>query len=86
MYLSRSTHLSPDPLFVAVRMSGSTGHALVRVGSVYYDPTYGTWGPWSELSYPVMYTMNYGEVMYIATHDHDERSMGRAIRLDAAAR
>jgi hypothetical protein len=87
MYFAHSTRLSPDPLLVAVRMSGNTGHALVRVGSVYYDPTYGAWGAWSDLTNPVMYTLNYGEAMYIATHDHDAiRSMARAVPLDAAAR
>jgi hypothetical protein len=85
MYLARSAHLAADPLLVAVLKPGNVGHALVRIDSMYYDPTFDTWGAWSALSDPVMYTLNYGEAMYIATHDHDaERSMTRGIPLDSA--
>jgi hypothetical protein len=73
MYLARTGGLDPAPELAALRMSDTMGHAVVRVGDSVYDPTYGTWGPWSSVSQPVMYVLNYGETMYAATHDHEAR-------------
>jgi hypothetical protein len=73
MYLARTEGLAPDPVLAALRMSDTVGHAVVRIGDSVYDPTYGTWGPWSSVSQPVLYILNYGETMYVATHDHDAR-------------
>jgi hypothetical protein len=78
MYFAHESRLSEDPYLVAVLLNDSSGHALVRVGDMYYDPTSGTEGAWSSLADPVMYTLNYGETMYIATHTHDVMRSMRA--------
>jgi hypothetical protein len=84
MYFAYTTRLAADPLLVAVLKTPTLGHALVKVDNMYYDPTFGTWGPWSDLTDPVMYTLNYGEAMYVATHNHDAmRSIGKGIPLDS---
>jgi hypothetical protein len=86
MYFAHAASLAADPQLVAVLVGDNLGHALVRVGGTYYDPTSGTWGAWSELTDPVMYTLSYGETMYIASHDHDAaQSRARGVRLDAAS-
>ena len=87
MYFAHSTHLASDPLLVAVLKGGTIGHALVRIDGMYFDPTYGVWGAWSDITDPVMYTLNYGEAMYIATNGHNAvRSMMPGIPLDTAAK
>jgi hypothetical protein len=71
MYFAHEAHLASDPHLVAVLMSDGSGHALVKAGDMYFDPTSGTDGAWSSLPEPVLYTLNYGETMYIATHTHE---------------
>jgi hypothetical protein len=71
MYYSYSRHLAAGPVFVAIQNSGGLGHALVRIGDTFYDPTSGTQESASSMSRPVWYTLDYGQAIYIATHDHD---------------
>ncbi len=78
MYLAHAENLALDPEMAALRMSATLGHAVVRIGDSVYDPTYGTSGPWSSVGQPVMFVLNYGETIYVATHDHDARRSLRA--------
>lgn len=71
MYYAYSRHLAAGPEFVAIENSSGLGHAIVRIGDTYYDPTNGTEESASSMSRPVWYTLNYGQAIYIATHDHD---------------
>jgi predicted transglutaminase-like cysteine proteinase len=83
MYFAYTRGLASAPELVAVRMSDTVGHALVRVGDMIYDPTNGVWGPASDITVPILFTMDYGRTMYIATHDHDEsRNLVAGMRLD----
>jgi hypothetical protein len=70
MYFVHSRHLDAEPELVAIQNSSGVGHAIVRIGDTYYDPTNGTQGTASEMTRPVWYTVNYGQAMYIANHDH----------------
>jgi hypothetical protein len=71
MYYAYSRHLAVGPELVAIENSSGPGHAIVRIGDTYYDPTNGTEESASSMNRPVWYTLNYGQAIYIATHDHD---------------
>ena len=84
MYFAYTHHFASDPKLVAVQKSENTSHALVSIGDTYYDPTIGTWSPASANTHPVLFTLNYGQTMYIATHDHDKmRLLTPTIPLDS---
>jgi len=71
MYYAYSRHLAANPALAGIQVSAGTGHAIVRIGDNYWDPTNGTKASVSSLANPVWYTLNYGKTMYIATHDHN---------------
>lgn len=71
MYFAYTRHLASDPTLVEVQESNGIGHFVVQVGDSYFDPTYDKWGDIATLSGTVLFTLNYGKTMYIASHDHD---------------
>ena len=70
MYFAYTQGLMTEVQFVGVVLPDGNGHAVVRQDDRYYDPTRGVSYPVSSLSGTILYRLNYGQVMYIATHDH----------------
>jgi hypothetical protein len=70
MYFAYSQHFAANPELVAIQLPSGVGHAIVRIGDTYYDPTAGTQESVSAMNPAVWYTLNYGQAIYIATHDH----------------
>jgi hypothetical protein len=71
MYYAYTRRMDPNPELVAVLAVGGYAHALVRVGDAYYDSESNTIRSAAEMTDPILYTLSYGQVIYIATHSHD---------------
>jgi hypothetical protein len=71
MYFAHTRNLALDSELVGVQITPSVGHAIVRVGDMYYDPTNGIWGPFSSITSNILFTMEYDEALFVATHGHD---------------
>ena len=70
MYFAYTRDLSRDLYFLGVTLPSGAGHALVEDGSLCYDPTNGTSYPMSSMNDSVQYRLNYGQTLFIASHDH----------------
>jgi Bacterial transglutaminase-like cysteine proteinase BTLCP len=70
MYFAYTRGLSRDLYFLGVTLPNGAGHALVEDGARCYDPTNGTSYPVSAMSDRVLYRLNYGQTLFIASHDH----------------
>jgi hypothetical protein len=70
MYFAYTRGLMRDVHLVGIVLPDGKGHAIVRQDDSYYDPTRGVSYPVSSQGGTVMYRLNYGQVMYIASHDH----------------
>ncbi len=70
MYFAYTRDLSRDPYLLGVTLPDGAGHALVEVSDRCYDPTNGTSYPISSMNYHVLYRLNYGQTLFIASHDH----------------
>jgi hypothetical protein len=70
MYFAYSRHLAAAPELVGVMQPDGIGHALVRIDDTYYDPTSGTTTSAAAMNDSVMYTLSYGQAIYIAVTDH----------------
>jgi hypothetical protein len=72
MYFAYTRGLLKEVQFVGLVLPDGNGHALVRQDDTYYDVTRGVSFPVSSMNGQVMYRLNYGQTLYIATHDHAE--------------
>jgi hypothetical protein len=70
MYFAYTRGLSGNLDFLGVTLPSGVGHALVEDGDRCYDPTNGTSYPLSAMEGRVLYRLNYGQTIFIATHDH----------------
>jgi hypothetical protein len=70
MYFAYTRGLMKEVQFVGIVLSDGNGHALVRQDDTYYDPTRGLSFPVSSMNGQLLYRLNYGQTLYIATHDH----------------
>jgi hypothetical protein len=84
MYFAYTQGLMRDVHLVGIVLPNGNGHAIVRQDDRYYDPTRGVSYPVSSQSGTVMYRLNYGQVMYIASHDHAQARGGLPLCLCAA--
>jgi len=71
MYLAHARHLASDPELVGIIQQDGVGHAIVRIGDTYYDPTNGTTYSAALMTDSMLFTLSYGQAMYIAVNDHD---------------
>jgi hypothetical protein len=76
MYFAYTRELMREVYLVGIVLPNGKGHALVRQDDRYFDPTRGVSYPVSSQSGTVMYRLNYGQVMYIASHDHAQARGG----------
>jgi hypothetical protein len=70
MYFAYTQGLMKEVQLIGVVLPGGSGHALVRQDDTYYDPTNGVSFPASSMNGRLLYRLNYGQTMYIASHDH----------------
>jgi hypothetical protein len=70
MYFAYTRGLMKQVQFVGITLPDGNGHAIVRQDDRYYDPTLGVSYPASMLNGYILYRLNYGQTMYIASHDH----------------
>jgi hypothetical protein len=70
MYFAYTRGLLRDVQFVGIVRPDGNGHAIVRQGDRYYDPTLGVSYPVASVNGSILYRLNYGQTLYIASHDH----------------
>ena len=80
MYFAHTRGMLGDVQFVGIILPNGNGHAIVRQDDLYYDPTLGASYPVSSLNGSILYRLNYGQTMYIATHDHAQDRGGIPLR------
>lgn len=76
MYFAYTRGLMRGVQFVGITLPNGNGHAIVRQDDRYYDPTLGVSYPVSSLDGYILYRLNYGQTLYIATHDHAQAHGG----------
>jgi hypothetical protein len=85
MYFAYTRGFSRDLEFVGIMPSSGIGHALVRQGELYEDPTNNLLFPLGSMTSTVLYRLNFGQVMFIATHDHAQARGGVPLGLSLTA-
>ena len=76
MYFAHTRGLMRDVQFVGIVLPDGEGHAIVRQDDRYYDPSRGVSYPVSSMKGSPMYRLNYGQTLYIASHDHAQARGG----------
>ena len=76
MYFAYTRGLLRSVQFVGVTLPNGNGHAIVRQDDRYYDPTLGVSYPVASLNGSILYRLNYGQTLYIASHDHAQARGG----------
>jgi hypothetical protein len=76
MYFAYTRGLMRDVQFVGIVLPDGEGHAIVRQDDRYYDPSRGVSYPVSSVQGSLMYRLNYGQTLYIASHDHAQARGG----------
>ena len=80
MYFAYTHGLMDEVQFVGIVLPNGDGHAIVRQDDRYSDPTRGTSSPVSSLDGRILYRLNYGQTLYIASHDHAQAHGGVPLR------
>jgi hypothetical protein len=82
MYFAYTQGLMKEVQLVGFVLPNGSGHALVRQDDTYYDPTNGVSIPVSSMNGRLLYRLNYGQAIYVATHDHAQARSGPPLGLN----